>query len=628
MKFSKIFRTAVSAVLSAAVVSAVVLTPSAPSAAAASDGKSSTYTGYFTDVYPKLTDSSPVFETITLSKLHYLLQQNGNFVILWGGKTSAALQNDISVLNAEAKAYGVTTVYNFDPQLDGGKDGDIANIEGTSDKTISYAKQQYAQIFSELYPSAEPGFTGTVSYTDSASTVKTAEAIPVPTLLIYNKAHKGASNNAAPVIGSVSDTTAAGLDAQTLKSEVDTLFDGISTTVNGTKMADFSTYSDTSFFTDAYNHQGAINGDYSGTNTTSIFGADDAPLVFKSVTYDELTQLLKSKGNYILFFGGSWCPNTRAAIKWINQEAKKYGIDTVYNFDTHLDDNFHSNSDPLNIRTNTAYATVTLNNGAAIDDTNDKNNSGSGSVTSPISNLYADLVNSYFPNLLTEYDASSDITYTNASGSTIGATKLQVPFVLTYDKENTSVGKAAPVLRENVVPATGDSYPNGVKELMYRWSGTQRTAAPETGNTLNDYAIETNTLDALFQAFDVHLLAKQVSSVLSEKSKYTAASYQDFSSALSEALSVSTDYTKSADDILVAYQALKTSYDGLKLVSSSSKSTSSAVSSAGTAPVGSTNDKTASNPDTGDGSAPAAALVLLGFAALAAVFLSRKGKRA
>lgn len=623
MKFSRILRAAVSAVLSAAVVSAAAFVPSVPAASAASAGKSSTYTSYFNDVYPKLTDTAPAFEAITLSKLHYLLQQDGNFIILWGGKTSSALQNDISVINAEAKAYGVTTVYNFDPQLDGGVNGDVANIEGTSAATINYAKQQYAQIFSALYPSADPGFSATVSYTDPAAGAQTVEAIPVPTLFIYNKSHKDASNNASPVIGSVSDTTSSGLDAQSLKSKVDTLFDGISANTNGKKTADFATYSDTRFFTDAFNHQGTINGDFTNTTSKATFDTDDAPLVFKSVTYDELTQLLKSKGNYVLFFGGSWCPNTRAAIKWVNQEAKKYGIDTVYNFDTHLDDNFHSNSDPLNIRTNTAYATVTVNNGPAINDATDKNNNygtSKDTVTSPISNLYVDLVNTYLPNLLTEYGVNSDVSYTDGSGKTVGASKLQVPFVLTYDKDNTDAKDAAPVLRENVIPASGTNYPNGVKELMYSWATTQPTAAPETGSTLNDYTIETNTLDALFQSLDVHLLVKQYASVTAEKDKYTTASYNAFSTALDAALSVSADYTKSASDILAAYNALKTSADGLKIVTASTKTSDKGDTAASAG--------NSANPNTGDSGAPAAASALLVLAALAAWAASHKTKRA
>lgn len=619
MKASRIIRTAVSAVLSAAVVSTAALVPSVSTASAASAGKSSTYNSYFNDVYPKLTDSAPVFEAITLSKLHYLLQQDGNFIILWGGKTSAALQNDVSVINAEAKAYGVTTVYNFDPQLDGGADGDVANIEGTSASTLNYAKQQYAQIFSELYPSADPGFSASVSYTDPAAGAKTVEAIPVPTLFIYNKSHKDASGSIAPVIGSVSDTSAAGLDAQSLKSKVDALLGSISSTVNGKTLANFAAYSDTSFFTDAFNHQGAINGDFTNTDSKAIFGSDDAPLVFKSVTYDELTELLKSKGNYVLFFGGSWCPNTRAAVKWINQEAKKYGIDTVYNFDTHLDDNFHSNSDPLNIRTSTAYTTVTINNGAAVNDATDKNNSYGASkdtVASPISNLYVNLVNTYLPNLLTEYGADSDVSYTDASGKTVGASKLQVPFVLTYDKDNTNARGAAPVLRENVIPAAGSDYPNGVQELMYSWATVQPTAAPETGNTLNDYTIETNTLDALFQSLDVHLLAKQYASVSAEKSKYTDASFKAYSTALDEALSVSADYAKSAADILAAYNKFEAAAKALVAVSAGTNASSAGSSSKADA-VSSTSSSDG-NPNTGDAGLPAAVVVLFALGAAGA----------
>lgn len=610
MKF-KPFQTAVSALLTAALAVSAVLLPSARALRASAASVGDAYSSYFSDVYPQLTDDAPVFQAITYSKLHYLLQQDGNYIILWGGKTSAALQKDIPVIDSVAKEYGISTIYNFDPKLDGGADGETADIEGTSASTVNYAKQIYGVVFGTLYPSQDPGFSTSIRYTDPAAGTQTVEAIPTPTLLIYNKGHKDASGKAAPVIASLSDTSASG---NVSAAAVEKLFDTISTASGGKKTASYSTYSDTAFFTDAFNHQGTINGDFTNTSSKAIFDSGDAPLVFRSITYDELTQLLRSKGNYILFFGGSWCPNTRAAIKWINQEAKKYHISTVYNFDTHLDDNTHSNSDPLNIRTNTAGAAVTLGNGAAVTDT-DKNNTISGSVTSPISNLYVNLVNNYLPNLLTEYGTDSDISYTDAAGGTQQAWKLQVPFVFLYDKDNANAKGAAPILRENVVPATGSDYPNGVKELMYSWATAQPSAAPESGNTQNDYTTETHSLDALYQALDVHLLAQQYAPAAADPSKYTAASYQTFKNALADALATAGDYSKSAAQILAAENALTASYNALKPVNAASSGTGSSGSGS-SAPI--------ANPNTGDSAPLAAVLLAVSAAAVALAVLRRR----
>ena len=42
-------------------------------------------------------------------------------------------------------------------------------------------------------------------------------------------------------------------------------------------------------------------------------------------------------GNHIFLFGGAWSPEMQAAIGYINDVAKEYGITAIYNFDPHLD---------------------------------------------------------------------------------------------------------------------------------------------------------------------------------------------------------------------------------------------------------------------------------------------------
>lgn len=64
---------------------------------------------------------------------------------------------------------------------------------------------------------------------------------------------------------------------------------------------------------------------------------DDKENVFESLTYGELLGFLDSEGTYIIYFGGSWCPNCQAAVPFINEVAKKEKIIKVYNFDTRLD---------------------------------------------------------------------------------------------------------------------------------------------------------------------------------------------------------------------------------------------------------------------------------------------------
>ncbi len=57
--------------------------------------------------------------------------------------------------------------------------------------------------------------------------------------------------------------------------------------------------------------------------------------VFVSLAYEELMKKLK-QDTFILYIGGSWCPNCQASVKFINLVAKELGIEEVYNFDTRI----------------------------------------------------------------------------------------------------------------------------------------------------------------------------------------------------------------------------------------------------------------------------------------------------
>lgn len=64
---------------------------------------------------------------------------------------------------------------------------------------------------------------------------------------------------------------------------------------------------------------------------------NDTNHVPKTVTYEDLVTPLDSEGTYAVLVGGAWSQETQADIGFINQVAKQYGVDTIYNFDTKLD---------------------------------------------------------------------------------------------------------------------------------------------------------------------------------------------------------------------------------------------------------------------------------------------------
>src|SRR5690606_27837806 len=138
----------------------------------------------------------------------------------------------------------------------------------------------------------------------------------------------------------------------------------------------------------------------------------------------------------------SWCGNTQAAIKFVNQYGKKYNIDTVYNWDTKLDGGIGG----------------TPGTEAGTDSGNFLHTRTTGH---PYANIYVDLVTKYLTNIETLYDKeSNNVSYTNDAGEEVIANKLQVPYVFLYNKDNKDEnGNPAPIL--------------GHVELMYSWTNIQ-----------------------------------------------------------------------------------------------------------------------------------------------------------
>ena len=81
--------------------------------------------------------------------------------------------------------------------------------------------------------------------------------------------------------------------------------------------------------------------------------------VYEVITYAEFIDILKNlkEGDYNVFFGGAWCPNTQSIAKITSDLAKDYGIKRIFFFDPNLDGsasvylNGSSVSTGMNIRT-------------------------------------------------------------------------------------------------------------------------------------------------------------------------------------------------------------------------------------------------------------------------------------
>lgn len=421
---------------------------------------------YFSKAYEHLNDENHVFQTLNYEELVNLFDSKGNYVVLFGGAWSESTQANIGFINQVAKEYGVDTIYNFDTKLDG-------NQFEIADSSNPYA-YKYVDVINKYLTNLNEQLPGveSVSYaakdSDGADITISAKKIEAPFLFVYD----GTNNR---IIDSVqtdqvwndylTDGNVDPAKVEAYKAEVRPVFEAITTEVNGSKTTNYDVIDYFEFFKTAYNKNANIESN--PPTNIEIFDDSDQSVVYKYVTYDELTHLLNSDGNYTILFGGSWCPNTRAAIKFINQYAKKYNVGTVYLWDTKLDGgvdvaktgNIPHKNETLQVRAN----------------------------NHPYANLYVNIVNQYLTNIKTQNNAAtppSVISYTDANGNVIKGDRLQVPFFFQYNKNNKDAdGTAAPIL--------------GHIELMYTWTSIQPNYVSSAGTGVH-YRNYTNALDSLF----------------------------------------------------------------------------------------------------------------------------------
>jgi Bacterial Ig-like domain (group 3) len=198
--------------------------------------------------------------------------------------------------------------------------------------------------------------------------------------------------------------------------------------------------------------------------------ASDGGFRVEQIPYPELVDLLKSgatSSNAVILFGGTWCPNTRPVLPFINKYAQQNDV-TVFNFDTVLDGGTTgggttSSTDPLQSR-NSASAT-----------------SGSTVSANPTF-LYGDLVSKYLSNIQTQYNPTvgdGSVTYYpggNGSSTTLTTVnKLQVPFLIGYQQAsslNSDASSTGGVTRQWINEQTDSSGLPYYIEYMSDWPYT------------------------------------------------------------------------------------------------------------------------------------------------------------
>lgn len=408
-------------------------------------GVNDTYEFFNSDEYKYLDDPNSVYKTMTYDQMIKLFESEGTYMVLFGGSWCGNTQAVVRQINDVAKEYGVETIYNFDWRIDG-KSGETHLRDNNNE-----FRHLYVDMVNTYLPNivtiSDREKSG-IRYTNEAGEEALANKMYVPFLMVYNKNNKDANGNPAPIVAQYEEMFKWEDDFQTdgkddeekieaYRRTIRPLFDYISK--DGVAQLDYM--SDFDYFATAYNSRAG----------ETILEESDNPWIMETVSYVEATRILDSEGTYVFMFGGPWCGNTRAVVKYVNEYAKKHNIDTVYNYDTRFDNNKY------NLR--------------------DSNN--------PFAYLYVDMVREYFPGIITETPLEKGIKYTNEAGEEVLANKLWVPYVFVYNKDNKDAsGNPDPIL--------------GQIELMYKWDNIQPDFVDENGVKGANYKSYTEALDALF----------------------------------------------------------------------------------------------------------------------------------
>ncbi len=370
---------------------------------------------YYNSDYAFLGDADSVYESLTLEKAYYLFQQEGNYLILLGGSWCGNTTPVIGYINETAKEYGVDTIYNLDFRLDGAsRSSHVRETEGAQSQGADIPGSAYNYLYGEIatrfltnlndYVEYKADTESAVTYTNAAGEKVTVPKVQVPFLFLYNKDNKDADGNNAPIV--------AGLELMKIRDDFVTDDAENTEAINEYKQIlrssvfDAAAAAELSHFTDA----DYIRLSYNEKSGQEIFAPGD-PIAYEVLTYKQFTWLLNQEGTHVFLLGGSWCPNTQAVVKIINDYASEKGV-TVYTFDTKLDGGyarkFWGYERDLHIRDN----------------------------NSEFASLYVDLVLNNFQNIETEYtiESGNTIHYKNAEGETLTANKLQVPYLLVYTK--------------------------------------------------------------------------------------------------------------------------------------------------------------------------------------------------
>lgn len=165
---------------------------------------------------------------------------------------------------------------------------------------------------------------------------------------------------------------------------------------------------------------------YLRKENSPIYGAEcPEEVVIRPVYFDELCYLLSCEGTHLVLFGGPWSAATNSVIDQINFYARKYHVDTVYQFDFRADGITPETDIKQDITAQASYQGP------------DKQEPVPGA---DYNYIYGELITRHLTNLNDwvgrKAGCAGDITYLNLYQDAVTVPNLREPFLFLFNKDN------------------------------------------------------------------------------------------------------------------------------------------------------------------------------------------------
>lgn len=393
-------------------------------------------TNYLSDVYINLKDNNHVFESITYERLVKVLQTDGTSIIVFASPLNKSSQDILPIINETAKTKGIGKVYHFDPHI--GFDPTIKNSDGFVDNTqfgivdiIADTQKPYSQFYNNLLNGYDTPALLASSYRNKGALLKNLDSnyFSSDTLLFaYNR--KGDSvdasfaSNGSEILGSALIT-----QATTQESATTNVVNVLSQIVNDDQIVDgqFEFFKNWNYGTSAI--------------ASPVTDKHKEKFSLQSVTYPELIYILNKQGQHDILFSGSWCPDSRAAVGYIAENASKYSNNPVYVFDFRLDSGVTNSFNFTLGQTEYSYTSSKLSVLS--------NNQDNPALTAHLGAKIIDLFGKFNSgnNTASWYYPDGDETKTLKEFSN---KKTRSPYLARYDKDATSgvIGQDSKIIKE------------------------------------------------------------------------------------------------------------------------------------------------------------------------------------